>query len=231
MRRRRRSELFVSSFLPKPKTKKILNRRFIRFKIFPRKTYVVLAINFKSRCVVGGTQHTSDKVGNNKFVLQNFQFTISMMSHRLYIIVLLALTIQSGLAWSPQTKINVPSSQNEISSYSPSLFESRRNIFQSAALQICILGAAAPVIAAEPTIYRSGKTPIVPGQKPKDKNDLKGTRKDPDFLRSVADCKNQCQSSNGPDGLAKSKEDCLSECQDICCTTYEQCTFNIVPRL
>jgi hypothetical protein len=94
----------------------------------------------------------------------------------------------------------------------------------AAAMQICLLGAAtSPANAAEATtVYKSGKTPIVPGQKPKDKNDTKGTKKDPDFLRSIADCRSQCQSSIGPDGFAKSKEDCLSECQDICCTTYEQ---------
>jgi hypothetical protein len=94
----------------------------------------------------------------------------------------------------------------------------------AAAMQICLLGAAtSPANAAEATtVYKSGKTPIVPGQKPKDKNDAKGTKKDPDFLRSIADCRSQCQSSNGSDGYAKAKEDCLSECQDICCTTYEQ---------
>jgi hypothetical protein len=102
--------------------------------------------------------------------------------------------------------------------------ESRRMFLSAAAMQICLLGAAtSPANAAEATtVYKSGKTPIVPGQKPKDKNDTKGTKKDPDFLRSIADCRSQCQSSIGPDGFAKSKEDCLSECQDICCTTYEQ---------
>ena len=85
--------------------------------------------------------------------------------------------------------------------------------------------------AEENTIWLTGKAPKVPGQKPKDKNDPKGTRKDPNFLRSISDCKSQCENTPGPDGLAKSKEDCLSECQDICCTTYEQCTFAIVPRI
>jgi hypothetical protein len=81
------------------------------------------------------------------------------------------------------------------------------------------------------TIYRTGKAPVVPGEKPKNKDDTKGTKKDPNFLRSIADCKNQCQNTAMPDGLARSKEDCLSECQDVCCTTYEQCTFAITPRL
>ena len=92
--------------------------------------------------------------------------------------------------------------------------------------------AAAPALAAaEDTIWLTGKAPKVPGQKPKDKSDVSGTRRDPKFLRSLADCKNQCENSAAPDGYAKSKEDCLSECQDICCTTYEQCTFAIVPRM
>ena len=42
---------------------------------------------------------------------------------------------------------------------------------------------------ADATIWKSGKQPIVPGKKQKDKNDVNGTRKDPDFLRSIATCK------------------------------------------
>jgi hypothetical protein len=80
------------------------------------------------------------------------------------------------------------------------------------------------------TLYKSGKAPMVPGAPPRDKSDLKGTRKDPDFLRSLSGCKSQCETA-GDGSLAKSKEDCLSECQDICCKTYEQCTFDIVPRI
>ena len=89
-----------------------------------------------------------------------------------------------------------------------------------------------PAMAAEKgdTVWKTGKSPIVPGEKPRDKSDVKGTRKDPAFLRSLSDCKSKCESTPGPEGLAKSKEECLAECQDICCTTYEQCTFAIVPR-
>lgn len=114
--------------------------------------------------------------------------------------------------------------------------ETRRRFLNAAAMNICLLGGGAPaVLAADSplppgTKYISGKTPLAPGETKKS-DSTKGTRKDPDFLRSVSDCKNQCQSSVGSDGLARSKEDCLSECQDICCKTYEQCTFNIVPRL
>ena len=95
--------------------------------------------------------------------------------------------------------------------------------------------ATTPLVASAAdsgdTIWKTGKSPQIPGQKPKDKNDTKGTRKDPSFLRSISDCKGKCENSPGPDGLARSSAECLSACQDICCTTYEQCTFAIVPRL
>jgi len=115
-------------------------------------------------------------------------------------------------------------------------FDSRRGFLNAAAVNICLMGVGVPAaVAADSyppgTKYVSGKKPLPPGETAKKSDNTKGTRKDPDFLRSVADCKNQCQSTPGPDGLAKPKEDCLSECQDICCTTYEQCTFNIVPRI
>jgi hypothetical protein len=94
--------------------------------------------------------------------------------------------------------------------------------------------AAAPPAAGsdqKDTIWLTGKDPVVPGQAPRDKNDVKGTRKDPNFLRSLADCKTQCENPAGSDGLARTKETCLSECQDICCQSYQQCTFGIVPRI
>lgn len=84
--------------------------------------------------------------------------------------------------------------------------------------------------AADDIIWKTGRAPIIPGQKPKDKGDVKGTKKDPSFLRSISDCKSKCENSYGPDGLSRSASECLSSCQDICCTTYEQCTFNITPR-
>ena len=98
---------------------------------------------------------------------------------------------------------------------------------------IAILTSSNPnqaLAASDDTIWKTGKAPIVPGQKQKDKGDTKGTKKDPNFLRSIADCKGKCENSPGPDGLARSSTECLASCQDICCTTYEQCTFNIVPR-
>lgn len=105
-----------------------------------------------------------------------------------------------------------------------------RNVVSSVVLGTTVVSQKQPA-RAEDTIWRTGKPPQIPGQKPKDKGDVSGTRKDPSFLRSLSDCKNQCENSVGPDGYAKTKEECLSECQDICCTTYETCTFAIVPRI
>lgn len=115
---------------------------------------------------------------------------------------------------------------------------SRRNAFSqlvsNTILCFGIVGGGGSVASAADsagdTIFLTGKAPKVPGKKPKDKSDVSGTRKDPKFLRSVADCKSKCELTPTSDGLSKSREDCLSECQDICCTTYEQCTFAIVPR-
>ena len=129
--------------------------------------------------------------------------------------------------------------RNDESSDDESSFElcSRRSLLvQSLGVAIALGSSLSAAQAADDTttkktVYLTGKTPVVPGQKPKDKGDVSGTRKDPNFLRSISDCKSQCENKTGPDGLAKSKEDCLSECQDICCTTYEQCTFAIVPRI
>ncbi|GMI61974.1 hypothetical protein ScalyP_jg8229 [Parmales sp. scaly parma] len=84
--------------------------------------------------------------------------------------------------------------------------------------------------SSPPKLFVSGKNPL---GKPKDPSETKGTRKDPGFLSSLSNCKNQCQSASNSVTLeiSKSKMDCLQECQDVCCKTYEQCTFAIVPRI
>jgi len=146
-------------------------------------------------------------------------------------------------AWSPQLFSMKNRSHQKTSvqfSDAPSSDDdgnnSRRRFLNVAAMNVCLMGAAATVpaaFAADSTKYISGKTPQLPGVEVKKKadGDKKGTRKDPNFLRSISDCKSKCQLTPGSDGYSRSKEDCLSECQDICCTTYEQCSFNIVPRL
>lgn len=41
------------------------------------------------------------------------------------------------------------------------------------------------------TVWISGKFPRIQGRKARDPNDTRGTKKDPSFLRSIADCKVQ----------------------------------------
>eukprot|EP00981_Chlorochromonas_danica_P006830 scaffold1493_cov172-Ochromonas_danica.AAC.8 len=65
--------------------------------------------------------------------------------------------------------------------------------------------------------YRSGKSPE---GLPSSKSDSK---KDINFLRCISDCKSRCQLPG--QGLAKT--DCLQDCQDQCCTSYEQCSYKI----
>lgn len=43
--------------------------------------------------------------------------------------------------------------------------------------------------AAPSTKYYTGKQPVVPGGKPREKGDVKGTKKDPQFLLSISQCK------------------------------------------
>lgn len=71
--------------------------------------------------------------------------------------------------------------------------------------------------AASNIYYRSGKSPE---GLPSSKSDSK---KDINFLRCISDCKSRCQLPG--QGLAKT--DCIQDCQDQCCTSYEQCSYKI----
>jgi hypothetical protein len=86
----------------------------------------------------------------------------------------------------------------------------RRNMFQklivsSTAFALLAgessLSSASAAAEKEPTIWKSGKEPIIQGKKPRDKNDTSGTRKDGEFLRSLSQCKvskvNMCLISHG----------------------------------
>lgn len=67
--------------------------------------------------------------------------------------------------------------------------------------------------------YKSGKSPTAANPN----NPKEGTKKEPAFLRCVSNCKSDCQKPG--EGLAKN--DCVSDCQDQCCSSYEQCSFKI----
>lgn len=144
---------------------------------------------------------------------------------RYLILLLLSAALSTGFV--------VPSSSTPRSTVELYADASSRRAF----VQLAIGSAAAslllspsPAVAADSTIWLTGKAPKVPGQKPKEKSETKDTKRDPSFLRSISDCKAQCEQSTGPDGFARSKEECLEACQDICCKSYEQCTFAITPR-
>mmetsp|Transcript_11778 Transcript_11778/g.21773 ORF Transcript_11778/g.21773 Transcript_11778/m.21773 type:complete len:170 (-) Transcript_11778:154-663(-) len=147
-----------------------------------------------------------------------------------------AFSIHHSRAITPKSMVQLSAHHDDgNSAFLGSRREWTKKVMSSlvATSSVAILGSSKPELALAAdgdTIYKTGKAPIVPGQKPKDKGDVKGTKKDPSFLRSISDCKVKCESSPGPDGLAKTAQECLAECQDICCTTYEQCTFAIVPR-
>jgi hypothetical protein len=147
------------------------------------------------------------------------------------LVLLLLVAISCAHAFVHTILANKPTDKLSVRLFA----ENRRRFLENLALGVTIttLSAATAHKAAAasdggPTIWLTGKAPRAPGQKPQDKSDTRGTRKDPSFLRSISDCKSQCEQSSGT--LARTKEECLQDCQDICCTTYEQCTFAIVPR-
>lgn len=93
-------------------------------------------------------------------------------------------------------------------------------VLVTSALAFGPIDAALAAEAKKPLlIYKSGKSPVAANP-----NDPKqGTKKEPSFLRCVSNCKSDCQKPG--EGLAKN--DCVSDCQDQCCSSYEQCSFKI----
>ena len=75
--------------------------------------------------------------------------------------------------------------------------------------------------SGENMIYKSGKNPKGPNKD----GDKTGTKKDYKFLKCMSGCKADCQSPSG--GLATQRNDCVQDCQDQCCETYEQCSYKI----
>lgn len=71
---------------------------------------------------------------------------------------------------------------------------------------------------ASAKVWLSGK-PDVPRTDP---NDKKGSRKDPSFLRCLGNCVSDCQQLGSGKAAPKDRAQCMAECQDGCCTTYEQ---------
>ncbi|KAJ1452086.1 hypothetical protein M885DRAFT_569156 [Pelagophyceae sp. CCMP2097] len=64
----------------------------------------------------------------------------------------------------------------------------------------------------------SGKNPDGPAPA----GETKGTKKDYGYLQCLSQCLARCQKpTTGPE---KERAQCLGECRDECCSTYEQCS-------
>ena len=77
-----------------------------------------------------------------------------------------------------------------------------------------VFAAEAPAL-----VWKTGKNPVMV-----DPNDpKKGSKKDYTFLKCLSGCKQDCQKP----GEGAARGDCVQDCQDQCCSTYEQCTFRV----
>ena len=88
--------------------------------------------------------------------------------------------------------------------------------------------AVASISGAQTFIYKTGKAPYLVSTGSSDSATSKddkypGSKKDSSFLRSMSNCKTRCQQPG--EGLAKN--DCVQDCQDQTCNSYEQCSFRI----
>uniref|UniRef100_A0A7S2UWJ7 SREBP regulating gene protein n=1 Tax=Fibrocapsa japonica TaxID=94617 RepID=A0A7S2UWJ7_9STRA len=90
----------------------------------------------------------------------------------------------------------------------------------AASLGVILPPAFSPADAADERLWLSGK-----GDKPKDSKDTKGTKKDINFLRCLSNCLAVCQKPTS--GVQRDRSECLEDCRDECCQTYEQCTYTI----
>jgi hypothetical protein len=183
---------------------------------------------------MSGRQYTEVVNRGHRIVGVEVPRKVMMSSFLLSLLIVLG-SRQNVLCFAPTVTQRGQCSELQASRHDqPDAGFPRRHVFTAIGAFLAV-GVGSPALAADETsvktVFLTGKRPQVPGEKPKDSGDTKGTRKDPNFLRSISDCKSQCERTSDSDGLARDKYDCLSECQDICCTTYEQCTFSIVPRI
>jgi hypothetical protein len=83
--------------------------------------------------------------------------------------------------------------------------------------QSCYFPVIAADISSSTILYKSGKSPEgLPIKKSDSKKDIT-------FLRCISDCKTKCQLP----GQGIGKVDCIQDCQDQCCNSYEQCSYKI----
>merc|ERR1719183_1962668 len=110
--------------------------------------------------------------------------------------------------------------------------QNRRRFLASGVCAALLVVTASPAEAKEAINdcekWASGRRWLT-GKSCKDKasGDVKGTKKDPQYLRKLQDCKAQGQA---PGGKEESNDDINKACRDAVCTTYEQCTYQIGPK-
>lgn len=128
------------------------------------------------------------------------------------------LTVQNTTAFGQPKYQNIASSSAQ--THLRAGFKWASAILITSVLAFGPIDTAIAADAKKPLLtYKSGKSPTAANP-----NDPKlGTKKEPSFLRCVSNCKSDCQKPG--EGLAKN--DCVSDCQDQCCSSYEQCSFKI----
>jgi len=121
--------------------------------------------------------------------------------------------------------LSPPAPQRHSSAQAPSMIRlSRRQMMPLVGLAASslVMPRAAGADGSETRVWTSGRSDPI-RKTSKDKVD--GTKKDPKYLSCLNDCIPRCL---GPPGSeAKERFDCMAECQDECCFTYQQCTYTV----
>jgi len=103
-------------------------------------------------------------------------------------------------------------------------------IAMATTMGVLFLGTPTPAFAtdgqeagdkAATLVFKSGKNPV----RNVDKEDKTGTKTDKKFLKCLSGCKSTCEQPTG--GPAVQRVDCIQDCQDQCCDSYEQCSYKI----
>ncbi|CEL93616.1 unnamed protein product [Vitrella brassicaformis CCMP3155] len=89
-------------------------------------------------------------------------------------------------------------------------------------LAVSISASAAEGGEGEKRLWISGKST----EPKKDPKAREGTKRDPKFLKCLSQCLSECKKP-GSYGYSKSEDECLEDCRDECCFTYEQCSYAI----
>ena len=121
------------------------------------------------------------------------------------------------------TVVDPYSMTSELAQPAPSPSPGGRRAVTQLALLVASSGLVPPAMGADaPRRWVSGRSDPI---RKTSKDSVEGTKKDPKYLSCLNDCVPRCL---GPPGSqTKERIDCIAECQDECCFTYQQCTYTI----